>query len=282
MKYGFVGNFCHKSPYDSRDFLVRSFLDYKGLPVRGGVLSKNMTPVRSQGSEGACVAFALVTGIMEYLNNVLDYPEHKDLIRLSTRFLYEEAKLISGHNVGTTLKAGVTVGKKLGTCLEKQWPYIPNEVNNPHPKAYENALKFRLKSFARILNIEDLKNALNDPKVKLVLAGVEVFKGMVETKNGVVKDPSCWDRMKKLGNHAVCINYYDDTYSYWKNPGGVQFKNSWGKDKWGLEGYGFLSYTYLQKHMVDAFAVMDIDDLNAYEIETVDMLPKEECIKLWV
>jgi len=280
MKFGLF-----KSPYDSRDWLIKSFLKYEGLPIRGGVLSKEMTPVRSQGNEGSCVSFALVAGIMEYLNNVLDYPEHKDLIRLSTRFLYEESKKLSGHPEGTTLKAGVTIGKSLGTCLERYWPYIPNEVNNPHPKAYENALKFRLKSFARITNIEELKGALNNPKIKLVLAGVEVFKGMVSEQaksNGVVTNPSCWDRMKKLGNHGICINYYDDTYSFWRNPGGVQFKNSWGKESWGQQGYGYLSYDYLKSHMIDAFAVMDINDPNAYEIATVGMLPEEDRKKLWV
>lgn len=275
MKYSFS---CHKSPYDERDWLLRSFLKDEVLPIRGGVPKDEMTPVRSQGAEGACVSYALVAGIMEYLNNVLDYPKHKDLIRLSTRFLYEESKRLSEHSFGTTLKAGVTIGKNLGTCLERYWPYIANDVGSPHPLAYGNALKFRLKSFARILNIDDLKRALNNPKVKLVLAGVDVFKGMINTKTGIIPDPSCFDRKK--GGHAICINYYDDTYSYWKNPGGVQFKNSW--IPWGQDGYGFLSYTYLRKHMLDAFAVIDIDDPEDYKIETVGVLSKEECLKLWI
>ncbi len=282
MKYS-LG--LHKSPYDKNDWLVKSFLDYKGLPIRGGVPNKELTPVRSQGNEGACVLFALVTGIMEYLNNVIDYPEHKELIELSPRLPYEEAKLISGNSEGTTLTAGVKAAIKFGTCLEKDWRYYPNEIGSHHPEAYKRALKFRLKNYyARITTVEELKGALNDPRMRLVLGGVEVFKGMLDTKDGVVPDPSCNDRwFGKKGNHGICINHYDATYtsSRWSNPGGVDFKNSWGT-KWANGGFGKLSFDYLKTHMIDAIAVIDIDDPEDYKIETVGMLPEKDRKELWV
>ncbi|MEA3479960.1 MAG: hypothetical protein U9R60_17395, partial [Bacteroidota bacterium] len=82
-----------KSPRDERDILVRSFFkkERKELPEAFS-REDEMTPVRSQGNEGACGGYALSVGVKEWQER----KEHKKFIKLSPRFSYEEAKKISG------------------------------------------------------------------------------------------------------------------------------------------------------------------------------------------
>ena len=54
--------------------------------------SKVMSPVRDQGSEGTCVAFASVVGVKEFQ----DKKEYHKLIKLSPRFLYNLCKKFDG------------------------------------------------------------------------------------------------------------------------------------------------------------------------------------------
>jgi C1A family cysteine protease len=264
----------YKSPYDENDFLIESFLSYI-TPEEEFDNSENMTPVRSQGQEGSCVGFAMATGVLEYLNNVLDYPEYKELINLSPRYIYENAKKISGHKEGTTLKAAVKTAQKDGVCLEKFWPY---QVPQTTPKDYvadRNAWQFKIKAYARVTSLYDLKLALM--QFGVVLGGIKVFKSIKDTKSdGIVPTPnrlypSNW---KPRGGHAICFCGYSDERKL------VKFKNSWGED-WGDGGYGYLTYEYVKQHMLDAFSVVDVDDPLPY-IERTGNLSKARRRELWL
>ena len=242
-----------KSEYDSQDYLMKSFLEFKALPPKFD-LTKDMTPVRSQGQEGSCVGFAMSVGCREYQEKI----DYKDIIELSPRFLYEEAKKISGHSEGTTLKAAVQVAKNIGVCQEAYWPYVPKEIGLASPEAYKNALRHRIKVYARVTNLTELKQAIVDPKIGPVMIGVHVYKQMLsdDTKrDGVVDDPTCCDRSK--GGHAICAVGYDDESPYFKTGGHIKCKNSWGEVH-GDSGYLYLSYRYIRKNMLDAFSSIDI------------------------
>ncbi len=255
-----------KSPVDIRDYVVASFLKDITLPAEQDYTSK-MTPVRNQGNEGACVGFAMVAGVKEY-EEQLDYSK---FVNLSPRFLYENAKTISGHKEGTTLKAAVEVAQKLGVCEEALWPYTAQVPGSPDKMAYPNALKYRISVYARITDLNELKRAICASNIGPCMIGVEVFKGMVSEdakKTGVVPNPSCFDRMNVLGGHALCAVGYNDKSPYYKNDGHVKCKNSWGKD-WGDKGYMYLSYKYINSHMIDAFSCVDIQDDKPYRILTI-------------
>ncbi len=273
MKYSFS---CHKSPYDERDFLLKSFIKPIGLPSEYD-LTKKMTPVRDQGGEGSCVGFATVVGCREYQEQI----DFDTFIGLSPRFLYEEAKRISGHKEGTTLKAAMQVALNLGVCKEELWPYIPNDVRSPAPKAYQNAKQHKIKTYARVTNIEELKQAIVDPKIGPVLIGVLVFKGMVAEqckRDGIVPYPTFCDR--PIGGHALCAVGYMEESPYFKTGGHIKIKNSWGLN-WGISGYGYLSDKYIKKQMLDAFSSVDIK--GSPNIMTVADLPKtKESRRLWV
>lgn len=270
----FIGG-VFKSPLDSRDLLVKSFLTPVHLPSAFDISDK-MTAVRSQGQEGSCVGFAMVVGVKEYQEQI----DYSKFISLSPRYIYEKAKEISGHSEGTTLKAAVIVAKRDGVCEERYWRYIANDVGTPDIVADKNASKYKLKSYARITNLEELKNAL--VQFGACMIGVNVYKGMIEEEagdTGIVPDPTCFQR--SIGGHAITACGYNDSSPYYKNDGHVKFKNSWGT--WGLKGYGYLSYKYIKKNMIDAFSAVDINDVKPFNLLTVgDLSPAERTKAEWL
>ncbi len=263
---------CYKSPKDKRDFIVKSFFDPALTIPEEYDLTPLMTPVKSQGNEGACTGFAGVA-CKEYFDSI----EYKKVMNLSERFLYEYAKQLSGHSEGSTIRATITIMKKMGTCEEKYWPYIPNDPDEPSPLATKNAEKYRIKTYAKVLNIDDLKRALI--QFGPLIAGIYVYKSIRKTgKDGVVPTPNyLWpSNWRPIGGHAICVVGYSDKKKL------VKFKNSWG-ESWGDKGYGYLSYEYIRNSMIDCYSMVDITVPDYYTIRTVnDLAPSERAIAVWV
>jgi hypothetical protein len=263
----------HKSPKDERDYLAAPFLlpSIYAIPTHFDCTGK-MTPVRNQGSEGSCVGFAMSVGVKEYQEQ-LQYGKY---IPLSPRYVYEYAKAISGHKEGTTLKAAMQVVYGKGVCEEKHWPYTANKKGVQDDKADKNAAKYKVKGFARVRNIDELKLALVDSRIGPTLIGVMVYKGMVSepcNSTGIVPNPSCWDRRSPLGGHALCAVGYNDNSPYFKNDGHIKVKNSWG-EKHGDKGYLYLSYKYIKNNMLDCYTCIDITDED--KIHQIGELPEWE------
>ncbi len=264
----------HKSPKDKRDFLVSTFVKdiIEKLPTKFSIRNK-MTPVRSQGKEGACVGFAGAVGVKEYQEQI-DYGK---FISLSPRFLYEEAKKISGHREGTTLKACAKVLVNTGVCESGFWKYISNDLQQSLPGAHHNALKYRIKSgYVRITNEKELKASLI--KYGAIIIGVKVYKNWKRQKNGHIPNPTFYEKIQGAeGGHAITITGFNDvTQEY-------EFKNSWGQ--WGDKGYGFLTYQEIRRTLQDAICMIDIDDKEDWEktpIKTVGDLSFIERKKLWI
>ncbi|PIV56979.1 hypothetical protein COY52_07670 [Candidatus Desantisbacteria bacterium CG_4_10_14_0_8_um_filter_48_22] len=246
---------CRRDKKDNRDYLMRAYLPAVKLPMRVDYTGK-MTAIRDQGDEGTCVGFASVAGMKEYQERV-DYAK---IIDLSPRFVYSECKKIDGapDSEGTSIRVAMKVLKKKGVCREKFWPYMPLQKNRAKKGAKEDAAKFRQLTYARILDLDELRMSLS-AKGPCVI-GVMVFSGMMNTLSGVVPMPATGER--PLGGHAICPVGYDDRKEL------VKFKNSWSAD-WGDGGYGFLPYKYINDYMMDAWSSVDIDDPNPLTIAAV-------------
>jgi C1A family cysteine protease len=246
---------CIRDKFDERDYLMRAYLPVVKLPKKIDWTPK-MSPVRDQGEEGTCVGFAVAVGMKEY-QEFLDYGK---LVLLSPRFVYSECKKIDGMPglEGTTIRVAMQVLKKLGVCQEKFWPYQAHQKDKPKKGAIGDAKKFRIMTYARILNLNELRMSLAT-KGPVVL-GVQVFKGMLKTKTGLVPMPKRGER--SIGGHAICAVGYDDEKEL------VKFKNSWS-EKWGDRGYGYLPYVYVECYMMDAWSSVDIEDPNPLTLASV-------------
>ena len=238
---------CLKDPKDLRDIPMGLVLPPIPLPDKIDY-AVNMTPVRNQGDEGTCVAFASVVGIKEYQ----DTKEYKNLIELSPRYIYNLCKKNDGSpdEEGTYPRVAMKMLLKYGTPTENYWPYRPHQTDKPKAGADKAAVKYKVKAYARLKTAIEMKRSLvvNGP----YLAGVDVYESWFTnkaSKTGLIPMPGKSDQYQ--GGHAICIVGYDDTKRLFK------FKNSWGDD-WGDTGYGYLAYDYMKQYCLDAWSATDL------------------------
>jgi C1A family cysteine protease len=238
---------CLKDPVDSRDIPMNLVLPVFTVPVSFD-FTKLMSPVRNQGREGTCVAFASVAGVKEFQ----DKKEYHKLIRLSPRFLYSLCKKFDGipFEDGTYPRIAMKVLLNYGVCHESFWPYLSRKQSLPRKGADKDALKFKIKAYARLNSQLEMKRSLliNGP----FLAGVKVYKSWFNKsveRSGFIPMPKRNEQI--MGGHAICIVGYDDKLKVFK------FKNSWGI-KWADQGYGYLLYEYMKKYCSDAWSATDL------------------------
>lgn len=240
-KYG-LG--CLKDPSDKRDIPMNLVLPRLSAPPEVDYTAR-MSPVRDQGAEGVCVAFAAVVGVKEYQ----ELEEHGRLTELSPRYVYNLCKQMDGipNEEGTYPREAMKVLAERGVCLEKCWPYRPYQTDRPCPEADEEAGPFRIRTYARLENVEEMERSLslNGP----FLVGVEVFPSWFEDNRGRIPLPP--PDVSSVGGHAVCVVGYSRGEKFFK------FKNSWGSD-WGEGGYGYLSYRYMESYYLDAWSATDL------------------------
>jgi len=238
---------CHKDPEDLRDIPMGLVLPPIPLP-KSLDYALEMSPVRNQGNEGTCVAFASVVGVKEYQ----DQKEYKRLIQLSPRYLYHLCKKFDGQpdEDGTYPRIAMKVLAKYGVAEESCWPYKPFQKDFPCADANKEAKRYRIKAYARLYSVVEMRRslAINGP----FLAGVRVFKSWFSKrviKSGIIPMPR--KNEKAVGGHAVCILGFNDAKQIFK------FKNSWGRS-WADKGYGYFSYAYMQQYCVDAWSATDL------------------------
>jgi hypothetical protein len=255
---------CIRDKFDDRDYLMRAYLPVIKLPGKVDYTRK-VSPVRDQGDEGTCVAFATASGMKEY-QEMLDYSK---LVLLSPRFIYSECKKIDGmpDEEGTTIRMAMKVIRTKGVCREKFWPYSPRQKTKAQKGALADAKKFRVMTYARVLNLNELRLSIYSKGPCVI--GVEVFEGFMRTKTGVVPLPR--RNEEALGGHAICAVGYDDQKRL------IKFKNSWS-ERWGQRGFGFLPYSYIERYMMDAWSSVDIEDPNPLTLASVFMYRKPNII----
>jgi len=251
-----MGRFgCRRDTFDGRDHLMRAYLPPARIRPRVDY-SPGMSPVRDQGDEGTCVAFAAACGVKEYQERI----DYGSLVTLSPRFLYSRCKRLDGSpgEEGTTVRVAMKVLKGEGTCRESYWPYRPYQTDGPKAGAAMDAARFRENTYARILDLAELKMSLSS--LGPCVGGIEVFAGIMRTKTGIVPMPK--EGEAPLGGHAICFVGYDERRCL------VKFKNSWGR-AWGEAGYGWLRYEYLERYLMDVWSSVDIDDPNPLTLAQV-------------
>jgi C1A family cysteine protease len=238
---------CLKDPKDLRDIPMGLVLPPIPLP-RSIDYVADMTPVRNQGDEGTCVAFASVVGVKEYQ----DAKEYRKTLKLSPRYIYSLCKKNDGSpdEEGTYPRVAMKMLLKYGTPTENYWPYRPHQTDKPKAGASKAALKYRVMAYARIRTMLEMRRSLviNGP----FLAGVDVYESWFTNKassTGLIPMPKKSEQYQ--GGHAICIVGYDDSRKL------LKFKNSWG-DRWGNEGYGCLAYDYMRQYCVDAWSATDL------------------------
>lgn len=247
----------------------------ESVDLRGG-----FNPIRSQGNQGSCVAFA-ITSIYEYVI----YKKTRELLDLSEAFLFYNARDIDpnddisvefGDRGSRECYAIESLGK-FGIALEADCPY-DERVHNKRPseEAYKEALN---RTLIKALNVERkvevFKAALAEGHP--ITGGFVLCKGFFKqtSVDGYVQMPTEAEIYAALnpsageeqmhGRHEMVIVGYSDKLQCFI------IRNSWNA-RWGDGGYCYMPYAYIEDDRLMNFAaiITDIKTDNVVEAEVVD------------
>lgn len=245
-----------------------------GLPESVDLRSR-FNPIRSQGQQGSCVAFAL-TSIYEYTIN----RKTNELLDLSEAFLYYNARDIDPNDdvnintdKGSRSNCAIKSLSDFGLPLESMCPYNDQVYNQrPSDEAYEEAKKRLL---IKALNVERKSEVF-----KAALAeGYPIQGGFLlcesffakASLDGYVPMPTeselsaainpAEGEMRRHGRHEMAIVGYSDKLQCFI------IRNSWGSS-WGDGGYCYVPYAYVDDQRMMDFAAI-ITDVKTGEVEVV-------------
>ena len=217
---------------DENDWQAENFLENEEFPETldyRGVLP----PIRDQGEQGSCAAqtAACMKEFQEYFDN--DITEH-----FSPQFVYDNR--FNQESNGMTCRDVMKILNKKGCPLEKSYPY--NYISDPKDideEVFEEASKFKIKSYARVNTVDDCKKALAKNGPCLIAFPVYNY-GMYIWRSRTV-------RQAMRGGHAMAIvGYTKDSFI---------IRNSWGSD-WGDKGYTYYGFDEWGMHF-DCWTTID-------------------------
>lgn len=213
----------------------------------------SQSPVKDQGTRGTCVSHASM-GLLEAYAHIED-----DLSEQYTHFKFN-AFLNRPQNEDSGLRttdAAPFLARSDGRiCLEREWPYIPNQStidsavtagNYAPPSAAVGNQRFGIGSYKIIpdngLTGESIKNTRY--LEALLFQGYNIVFGCYaswdDKDNNGILDPLLDSNGQPAGiaGHAMLIVGYNRTDQYFI------VKNSW-RPTWGHSGYGYFSYDFIR------------------------------------
>ena len=181
----------------------------------------HVTPVRDQGTCGACVAFATCAALEARAR--IQQGDREFGLDLSEAHLFHCGNP-GGCASGWQPDAALAWASEHGIGLERDFPY--DATDQP------------CQPVAAAMKVADWSAAASDEQRRRVIAfhgpviaGMRVFEDLPHYKTGVYRHVIG----EEVGLHAVCVVGYDDAGGYWI------VKNSWGTE-WGEGGYLRIAY----------------------------------------
>ncbi len=204
-------------------------------------------PVRNQGKQGSCAAFA-ISSVIEIMRS-----GHN---RYSPAFLYWIARENNGTaaaDIGASLYDVINAATTRGICREVSMPYNEDIITlAPSEAAFGEAADCKVLEAKTVEpNLKDIKSALNDGFP--VIIGVQIFDSFSDTRKGFIRQPS----RKELnagedqGSHAMVICGYSDKEKI------LVVRNSWGSE-FGDNGYCYMPYSYARKYINQACIITQL------------------------
>lgn len=231
------GSGWRPEPEDERDFRLRSLVGAPAPPSKAS-LREHVPPVRDQGMQGSCTGFATASAVGLLARKPAE--THWETV-YSPQFIYNLSRQAIGElhvDEGAYIRDAVKATNQIGAARESDFPYyevqdIQHEV--PPPRAFDSARSWRLGSYWRCNNLDDVKRA--------IAAGYPVVLGFLCYANlwqangtGRIPEPSG----SISGGHAVLAAEYDDASRYVSGP------NSWSRS-WGDKGWYHLPYSFFER-----------------------------------
>ena len=212
------------SPPDERDWNAGNI--YKKNIINPILdLRDDLPPIRDQGNQGTCAA-QTATCMKEWQEKQdYNFTEY-----MSPQFIYNNR--VNQQTEGMYGRDVMRILSKIGSIEETIYRYGKIEsVNSINKELYTRALSHKIKNYARINDIDNLKKALsiNGPcyiAFPAYNSGVKMWK-KTETDT------------EEVGGHAMTVVGYNNE--------GFIIRNTWGKE-WGDKGYCIYPYSDWGSH----------------------------------
>lgn len=242
---------CLPDPPDSRDYALSSYLPTEEIELPDTYTVPYLSPVRNQGSLGACVAFGTAVGMKEAqeaweLSHRHKGPSIIATPKLSPLDLYRNCKLIDGmpNEEGTWIRCAMKVLKDTGVCLESCRKYAVRGNVKPCKDCNDQRNLYKIKTYAKVeADFDEIKRAIFN--FGGVVAGLHTNLSWSRTQSGII---NYLGSRKRTGGHCIFFTGWNLTY--------MIFKNSWGTS-WGKAGYGYLTKEYIENEMISAYTAVD-------------------------
>jgi C1A family cysteine protease len=191
-----------------------------------------MPPIRDQGQEGACTAFA-GTALLSWL-----YKRFKNQsLVFSPQFLYRAERLCEGdpqEDGGAQSRTMMACMQEIGVCLESSDPYTDTGWKNPTTKIQVNeAHLYKIGAYHRVQDMDTLKTVLASGYPTSI--AIDVYESFEETgSDGIIAMPKKGE--KSLGGHEICVAGY-------RSDGYLIIRNSWS-ESFADKGYMYMPPAY--------------------------------------
>jgi hypothetical protein len=250
----FVGH-VQPDTKDERDYMYATVLPAGGILPRRRIVEDKREAL-NQGSVPACTAFA--------------YVSHRDAdepVPIATRYAMARVKQLEGNmEWGATTRNQFQVGQKVGTCAESLHPDTCssnptwaeyNRVDLLTKEMDEDAAKRKIKSFWRVVTLEELKTLIG-AEGRTAVISMPWHSGFNRPVNGDL--PAAWTPESFVGGHAVKVKGYDDDHANLDGTrGAFLIRNSWSK-WWGSLGDFWLPYSKYKELVWDCWTSLDVPD----------------------
>ena len=234
------------SPIDTRDYDIRNFEKALVLnPPSTFSLVKDLQGIRNQGRQGTCAA--QTAACIKEWQEKMDYRFDR---HFSPQFVYNNRP--NHERRGMFGREVMSILRNVGIVEEKEYRYGKIEKKEDiNKELYEKAKDHKIKSYARVRTINDVKKSLpiNGP----LYISFPVFHHGVDMWKRQYRD------QKMRGGHAMAIVGYDET--------GFIIRNSWG-ESWGDKGMCTYKYEDFGCHW-EIWTTVDEDTDRVFEEDTL-------------
>ena len=207
-----------------------------------------MPPVEYQGSESACVSFALLyaRGAEEYYKTAASSYSIASNI-FSPEFLYDQTKVAASCSSGSSLINSLNFLVNNGVCTWNSMPYSDQNGCSLVPTSQQasEAANHKIKSYAMVV-------AQDPTAVKTMLANNHplAFTFTVDANFYNATPGYIWNSYSSTlyGPHAIALVGYDDSKHAYRAI------NQWGAN-WGDGGYIWIDYDFFQTIAYDLYVI---------------------------
>jgi len=229
------------SSFEASDMSVPEKVDLRGY----------MTAVEDQCQSNTCVANA-VAGAYEYISKREEVTGNKDTTGdISRLFIYYvgrkrdqesmgEDTSIAPKDEGMSLGGGITALQSQGACLEQNWPFDLQKLNErPGDDCFTEATKYKIADSQKIdLNLTVMKQCL--AKGNPIIFGLKLTAKFFDPHPcGFIQTPDPSNpKSAEHGLHAMLLVGYNDRQQVFI------VRNSWGTG-FGDNGYAYIPYDYV-------------------------------------